>query len=428
MCPTWRGCSPLMTADPAGHARTGPGPLYLQIADQGSLRPFGEEIEAGNPSDWPGYPAQLRRARALHRRPARRDHRPGHGRRRAVRPGRLRVPFLGGSMGVAEGARIAPAFAVATAERLPVVSVAASGGSRMQEGTSALMQMQAVAAAVAAPGSAGIPHIAVAGDPTTGGVWASLVAGADVLIGVPGARVSFSGSPHPPRGRRPGRGGVPRGRPNGPAASSTCCVPWLGCAARSPAALRLLSPRSRGGIAGSRPGCPPGRPGRRRQRWPRLPAWAQRARARAARAGPARTAGWPATSQRTFEIRGDRCGGVDDGLRCGFGSHDGVTHRVYRADRPADHGRGLPDREPAAHAGGTAPAAGADPDRHAGRRLRPGRRGGGRRSGHRRAVRRGRVQPGPDHLRRHRRGRLRRRACACVAEPTCGSRATATWR
>ena len=29
--------------------------------------------------------------------------------------------------------------------------------------------------------------------------------------------------------------------------------------------------------------------------------------------------------QRTLEIRGDRCGGVDEALHCGFGSHNGVT-------------------------------------------------------------------------------------------------------
>jgi len=91
--------------------------------------------------------------------------------------------FLGGSMGVAEGARIAAAFSVATAERLPVVCVAASGGSRVQEGTSALVQMQVAAAAIARARGAGIPYIAVAGDPTTGGVWSSLIAGADVVIG-----------------------------------------------------------------------------------------------------------------------------------------------------------------------------------------------------------------------------------------------------
>ena len=106
-------------------------------------------------------------------------------------------------MGAAEGARIARAFSVAMAERLPVVCVAASGGSRMQEGTSALLQMQAVAAAIAAARRAGIPHIAVAGDPTTGGVWSSLIADADVLISVPGARVSFSGSRTRPPGADP---------------------------------------------------------------------------------------------------------------------------------------------------------------------------------------------------------------------------------
>jgi acetyl-CoA carboxylase carboxyl transferase subunit beta len=34
---------------------------------------------------------------------------------------------------------------------------------------------------------------------------------------------------------------------------------------------------------------------------------------------------WLTAFQSTFEIRGDRCGGVDTGLRCGFGSHDGAT-------------------------------------------------------------------------------------------------------
>ena len=40
-------------------------PLYAEIADPGSLARFGEEIEAADPSDWPGYPDQLRRARTV---------------------------------------------------------------------------------------------------------------------------------------------------------------------------------------------------------------------------------------------------------------------------------------------------------------------------------------------------------------------------
>src|SRR5260370_40224830 len=54
----------LMAADPAA----APGPagaraLYHAVADAGSLGRFGEEIEAGNPSGWPGYEEQLRWAR-----------------------------------------------------------------------------------------------------------------------------------------------------------------------------------------------------------------------------------------------------------------------------------------------------------------------------------------------------------------------------
>jgi acyl-CoA carboxylase subunit beta len=171
--------------------------LYAAVADAGSLARFGDQIEAGDPAAWPGYPAQLRRARET------------TGARHAVTTGVAAVggqqcvlvgfefSFLGGSIGEAEGARIAAAFDLAIRRGLPVVSVAASGGMRMQEGPGALVQMQVMAAAIAAARRAGIPHIAVAGDPTTGGVWASLVASADVIIGVEGARVSFSGSPLP---------------------------------------------------------------------------------------------------------------------------------------------------------------------------------------------------------------------------------------
>src|SRR5262249_57499530 len=97
-----------------------------------------------------------------------------------------------GSGGVAGGTRVPRPFTPAAARRLPVVCVAASGGARMQEGTSALVQMQVIAGAIGAARRAGIPHVAVAGDPTTGGGWASLVAGADVGLAVTGARVSFS--------------------------------------------------------------------------------------------------------------------------------------------------------------------------------------------------------------------------------------------
>src|SRR5260370_27881430 len=164
-----------------------PGPLYREVADPGSLAPFGEEAEAGNPSGWPGYRSLLRRARLA------------AGARHAVTTGLARMgghpcvlvgfeyAFLGGSLGVAEGTRIARAFTTATARRLPVVSVVASGGARMQEGTSALVQMQVIAAAIGAARNAGIPHLAGAGAPTTGGGWASPGARAPAMRPAPPA-------------------------------------------------------------------------------------------------------------------------------------------------------------------------------------------------------------------------------------------------
>src|SRR5690606_28145596 len=40
---------------------------------------------------------------------------------------------------------------------------------------------------------AGVPHVCVARHPTTGGAWASLAAGADVVLALAGATVCFAG-------------------------------------------------------------------------------------------------------------------------------------------------------------------------------------------------------------------------------------------
>ena len=304
-------------------APDGSRPLYAEIADPGSLARFGEEIEAADPSGWPGYPDQLRRARNV------------TGARHAVTTGMTTVggeacvlvgfefSFLGGSVGAAEGAKIARAFSVAMAERLPVVCVAASGGSRMQEGTSALLQMQAVAAAIAAARRAGIPHIAVAGDPTTGGVWSSLIADADVLISVPGARVGFSGSRTRPPGADPRS---PEYLADRKWARGFIDVlsPVPGLRAEVAAVVRLLSPRSRGDLLqrAPLPAWPAG--DRDADGPPDADAWTHVGGARSPRR--ARADRWLAGYfEAAVEIRGDRCGGVDTGLRCGFGRHQGTT-------------------------------------------------------------------------------------------------------
>ncbi|MER5345347.1 carboxyl transferase domain-containing protein [Streptomyces mirabilis] len=102
--------------------------------------------------------------------------------------------FLGGSLGERTGDRVEAAYAHARAHRLPVVSLVATGGSRMQEGMLALTQLQRVARQSALAREAGLPQIAVLRDPTTGGGWATLGAGADVTLALPGAQVGFAGS------------------------------------------------------------------------------------------------------------------------------------------------------------------------------------------------------------------------------------------
>jgi acetyl-CoA carboxylase carboxyl transferase subunit beta len=101
--------------------------------------------------------------------------------------------FLGGSMGSVVGEKFARAADLALDRRLPLVSVSASGGARMQEGVLALMQMAKTVAAVDELQEAGRPFISVLVHPTTGGVAASFAALGDVVMAEPGALLSFSG-------------------------------------------------------------------------------------------------------------------------------------------------------------------------------------------------------------------------------------------
>lgn len=101
--------------------------------------------------------------------------------------------FLGGSVGTATGDRLVHAFSTARERGMPVVSFVATGGSRMHEGMFSLLQLQRVARECHLNRVSGIPHITVLQNPSTGGVWASLGAGADVILGIAGAQVAFGG-------------------------------------------------------------------------------------------------------------------------------------------------------------------------------------------------------------------------------------------
>jgi len=107
--------------------------------------------------------------------------------------GAMDFRFIGASMGSVVGEKITRAFELATAERLPIVLVTASGGARMQEGMLSLMQMAKTSAAAQRHADAGLAYIAVLTDPTYGGVTASFAVLADVMVAEPGARIGFAG-------------------------------------------------------------------------------------------------------------------------------------------------------------------------------------------------------------------------------------------
>mmetsp|Transcript_10287 Transcript_10287/g.15637 ORF Transcript_10287/g.15637 Transcript_10287/m.15637 type:complete len:1291 (-) Transcript_10287:104-3976(-) len=102
--------------------------------------------------------------------------------------------FMGGSLGCAEGEKITRAFEYAKDHHMPICVQCKTGGARMQEGTSSLMQMAKVSVAVEALKREGLPFISVLCDPTYGGVSASYAMQADVRIGVSAsARIGFAG-------------------------------------------------------------------------------------------------------------------------------------------------------------------------------------------------------------------------------------------
>ena len=101
--------------------------------------------------------------------------------------------FMGGSMGSVLGERFVRGVQVAVEQKMPFISVTASGGARMQEGLFSLMQMAKTTAALTKLAEAGQPYISILTDPTMGGVSASFAFVGDVVIAEPGALIGFAG-------------------------------------------------------------------------------------------------------------------------------------------------------------------------------------------------------------------------------------------
>ena len=101
--------------------------------------------------------------------------------------------FLMASMGEVVGEKIARGVERATKEKLPVIIFTCSGGARMQEGMTSLMQMAKTSAALKRHSDAGLLYITVLTDPTTGGVTASFAMLGDIILSEPKALIGFAG-------------------------------------------------------------------------------------------------------------------------------------------------------------------------------------------------------------------------------------------
>jgi acetyl-CoA carboxylase carboxyl transferase beta subunit len=101
--------------------------------------------------------------------------------------------FMGGSMGSVVGEKFARACDSAGETGVPLVSVTASGGARMQEGILALMQLPKTVVAIEDLHQSGGALLSVLTHPTTGGVLASFASLGDVVLAEPGALISFAG-------------------------------------------------------------------------------------------------------------------------------------------------------------------------------------------------------------------------------------------
>ncbi|WP_344530136.1 carboxyl transferase domain-containing protein [Streptomyces albiaxialis] len=240
--------------------------------------------------------------------------------------------YLGGSLGERTGDRIEAAHARAREQGLPVVTLVATGGSRMQEGMRALTQLQRVARQTALTRRAGLPQLALVRDPATGGGWATLAAGADVVLGLPGAQAGFAGSRVRPRDADPGAYTVEGQHAAG---HLDQIVPEDEA---GPAVARWLGLLTDGGN-GTRGEAPPEpepepEPGPAPEPAPvpyaltsaPPPESGTEAVSRArSRDRPRAAAYLDAYFAEREEISGDRAGGVDPGMRCGFGRHRGRT-------------------------------------------------------------------------------------------------------
>ncbi len=100
--------------------------------------------------------------------------------------------FLGGSMGLIVGEKVALAYELASKKNLPAITIINSGGSRIQEGVISLMQMSKTVSSANLLKNSNIPMITILCNPSTGQTMSSFATVSDIIIGEPGAKIGYS--------------------------------------------------------------------------------------------------------------------------------------------------------------------------------------------------------------------------------------------
>ena len=101
--------------------------------------------------------------------------------------------FIGGSMGSVVGEKISMSIDYAIKKKCPLIVISKSGGARMMESATSLMQMAKTSAKLNDLSEAGLPYISLCTDPTTGGTTASFAMLGDINIAEPKALIAFAG-------------------------------------------------------------------------------------------------------------------------------------------------------------------------------------------------------------------------------------------
>ena len=163
------------------------------LIDKGTFKELDLKVTASNPLNFPGYTEKLRGAREKSEMTDAAISGTGKINGTDVSIGVMDFSFMGGSMGAVVGEKLTRVIERGIEKKIPVVIVSTSGGARMHEGISSLMQMAKTSAALDKLRSNRLPFISIPVNPTTGGVTASFAMLGDVIITEPKALIGFAG-------------------------------------------------------------------------------------------------------------------------------------------------------------------------------------------------------------------------------------------